>query len=208
MMRFTALSTRIPARAGRLLAAFAALATLSGCIFGGGSAPTTFDLTAPRGTGRIGALRGQIVVAEPVTTQALEAEQILIKEPSGAISFLPGGQWADRLPRLIQARLIQTFENSSQLSAISRPGDRVSADYQLNTEIRAFQVQADTGEALVEISVKLVGDRSGRIATARVFSARVPVDKVDAAVVAQGLDQALSRVLVDIVRWIGGGGRR
>ena len=58
---------------------------------------------------------------------------------------------------------------------------------------------------MTEISAKLVNDKSGRIATARVFSARVPVAGVDAASAARGLDQALSRVLLEIVRWAGSG---
>src|SRR5436190_11362280 len=106
--------------AGALAAAAAACSS--------GSAPTTFDLSAPgRGGGRAGAGGAQIVVNEPVSIQALEGDRIIVKEPAGSVSFVSGGQWADRLPRLVQARLIQTFENSSRMKAVSRPGDRVSA---------------------------------------------------------------------------------
>lgn len=168
-------------------------------------APTTFDLTAPRGSARGAAVRGQIVVQEPATIQTFEAERIVVRDSSGSVSLLGGGQFADRLPRLIQARLIQTFENASLLKAVSRPGDRVTADYQLNSEIRAFEVSAATGEAVVEISAKLIEDRSGRIVKAKVFTARAPIGAVDAINAAQGLDRALSIVLLDIVRWIGAG---
>jgi cholesterol transport system auxiliary component len=189
---------------GVFLATLLATAAVAACS--SGSAPTTFDLTAPRGGARGGGVAGaQIVVNEPVSIQALEADRIIVKDAAGSVSFVSGGQWADRLPRLVQARLIQTFENTSRMKAVSRPGDRVSADYLLNTDIRAFQIAAGSGEAVVEISAKLVNDKSGRIATARVFSARVPVAGVDAASAARGLDQALSRVLLEIVRWAGSG---
>lgn len=190
-------------KAGRLVTAALTGACIGACS--PSSAPTTFDLTAPRINGRASAVPAQVVVAEPVAIQTFEAERIIAKDPAGSVSFLSGGQWADRLPRLIQARLIQTLENSSSVRAVSRPGDRVSADYLLNTEIRAFEVATGTGEAVVEISAKLVEDRSGRIAAARVFSARVPVQGVDAANAARGLDRALSTVLLDIVRWVGSG---
>ena len=166
--------------------------------------PATFDLTAPRQrVGGGGIVRGQVVVPEPVTVQTFEADRILVKDAGNSVSFLPGGQWADRLPRLIQARLIQTFENATRIQAISRPGERVAADYQLNSELRAFQILSASGEAQVEISAKVVNDREGRIMAARVFEARVPLAAIDAANAASALDQALSKVLLDIVRWVG-----
>ena len=187
----------------RGLAVLAAGFLVQACV--SSSSPTTFDLTAPRQGVRAGALAGQIVVGEPVAVQALEAERIIVRDEGGAVSFLGGGQWADRLPRLVQARLIQTFENGSRLQAISRPGDRIAADFLLNTELRSFQVAAPANEAVVEISARLVNDKTGRIVRARVFTARVPLTAVDAANAAQALDRALSTVLVDIVRWIGTG---
>ena len=54
---------------------------------------------------------------------------------------------------------------------------------------------------MVEITAKIVGDASGRIQRAKLFSARVPVAAVDGPGAAQALDRALSQVLIDIVRW-------
>jgi len=185
-------------------AAIAALA--GGCSLTGSSSSnmTNYDLTAPRLGPAGGGGIGQVAIAEPVTVQPLETERIIVKDASGAVSALPGSQWSDRLPRLVQARLIQTFENSSRIKA-SRPGERVTPDYQLNTEIRAFQIEAASGEAVVEMSVKLVDDRSGRIVISRVFSGRGPVGTIDGSHAAQALDRELSGVLSNIVRWVGTG---
>lgn len=187
---------------GRLLGGAGFAAALGACTSSGPGA--TFDLTAPRQGLRSGFSGGQLAIAEPVSIQALEAERIIVKDPSGAVSFLGGGQWADRLPRLVQTRLVQTFENSG-VRAVARSGDRIVADYQITTDIRAFQVEAATREAVVEISARLIQDRTGRIVNARIFSARAPVANIDAPGAAQGLDQALSIVLGDIVRWAGSG---
>lgn len=187
---------------GRLLGGAGFAAALGACTSSGPGA--TFDLTAPRQGVRSGFSGGQLAIAEPVSIQALEAERIIVKDPSGAVSFLGGGQWADRLPRLVQTRLVQTFENSG-VRAVARSGDRIVADYQITTDIRAFQVEAATREAVVEISARLIQDRTGRIVNARIFSARAPVANIDAPGAAQGLDQALSIVLADIVRWAGSG---
>ncbi|AWN54976.1 ABC-type transport auxiliary lipoprotein family protein [Methylobacterium sp. 17Sr1-1] len=197
-----------PRRApGRLAAGClaAALALLLGAC-GSGAVPTTFDLTALPGAARSGAARRSIVVAEPVGLQPFEADRIIVREPGGAVSYLGGGQWADRLPRLVQTRLIQSLENANRLKSVSRPGDKVAADTILITELRAFDINAGTREAVVDLSAKLIQESSGTVVAAKVFQARVPVAGVNAPVAANGLDRALSMVLADMVRWINAGG--
>jgi cholesterol transport system auxiliary component len=183
-------------------AALLLAAALGGC---GGSAPLTFDLAALPPGGRSVAAGRSIVVSEPVGIQPFEADRIIVRQGGGSLSFLGGGQWADRLPRLIQTRIIQSLENAGRLRSVSRPGDKVAADYQLISEIRAFDIQTATGEAVVDLSLKLVADGAGRVAAARIFTARVPVAAVDAASGARALDQALVTVLGEIVRWVNTG---
>jgi cholesterol transport system auxiliary component len=184
-----------------LLACVGAAALVAACS--SSSSVTNYDLTAPRQVRAGSTALGQIAVGEPAAVQPLESDRIVVREASGAVSSVPGGQWADRLPRLVQSRLIQTFENSSGLKAVSRPGSGVTPDYQLTSELRAFQIDAAAGQAVVEMSIKLVHDRSGRIATTRIFAGRVPVGKVDATNAVQALDRALGIVLLDIVRYVG-----
>ena len=189
-----------PATKARCLTAFVLVASalLAGC---GGSTPTTFDLSAPSGFGRVGGSRAVMVVAEPTAVQALDSDRVIVKDSSGALSFVGGAQWADRIPALVQARLIQTFENASRVGSVSAPGQRIQPDVQLNTDIRSFNIDAASGTAVVAITAKIVGDRTGQIQRARLFSARVPAGAVDGAGATQALDRALSQVLVEIVRW-------
>ncbi|WP_375459771.1 ABC-type transport auxiliary lipoprotein family protein [uncultured Enterovirga sp.] len=187
---------------------FAVLAVATWGLGACSSAPSpAFDLTAPRLAVRGGGgIAGQLVVAEPSAIQPLEAERILARDAAGSVSYISGAQWADRLPRLIQARLLQTFENATRIRAVARPGEGVTAEYQLNTDIRAFQLDAARGEAVVEISAKVLDARTGKIVNARVFSARTPVSDSAGGTVAQALDRVLSGVLLDIVRWVGARG--
>lgn len=178
------------------------LAALAGAC-SSGPAPTSYDLSAP--TSRIrGAAGVQVLVNEPAALQTLSSQQILVKDASGTVSFLGGGQWADNLPRLIQTRLINTFENASQLRGVSRPSSGAVADVQLVSELRSFEIATPSNEAVVEISVKIVSDQSGRIVNGRIFRARAPVAAVDAPNAARALDEALSTVMLDIVRWVSG----
>lgn len=164
-------------------------------------APPTFDLSAPRDIGSIGPARGQLAVSEPLTVQAFDSDRIIVKDPSGAITYLGGAQLADRVPRLVQTRLIETFENAGRVGSVGRPGDGVSADTVLATEIRAFEISAATKEASVAITARLIG-ASGRVIAARLFSARAPVDAIDGPNASQALDRALGEVMIQIVRWV------
>jgi cholesterol transport system auxiliary component len=178
------------------------LAAMAGAC-SSGPAPTTFDLSAP--TARVrGAAGVQVLVNEPAALQILASQQIIVKDAGGAISFLGGGQWADNLPRLIQTRLINTFENASQIRGVSRPSSGAVADVQLVSELRSFEIATPANEAVVEISVKIVNDATGRIVNGRIFRARAPAAGVDAANAARALDEALSVAMLDIVRWVSG----
>lgn len=202
MLMPSPLST-LPARARAVSSAVTVALLLAAC--GAGPVPTTYDLSAPRGFGRVGGSQAALVVAEPTTVQALDSDRLIVKDAAGALSFVGSVQWADRVPRLVQTRLIQTFENGSRIAAVSRPGERMVPDVQLNTDIRSFNIDAASGQAVVEITAKLVGDRSGKILRAKLFSARVPASAADGGTAAHALDRALSQVLIEIVRWAGRG---
>jgi len=164
-------------------------------------APTTYDLTAPVAAARH-SNASQILVQPPAAIAVFAGRQIVVKDAAGTVSSLGNGQWADELPALVQARLIYTFENASRLRAVARPSSGAVADAQLISEIRAFQIETPAGEAFVELSAKLVSDRTGRILNGRLFRARVPVAAIDAPHAARALDEALSTVMLNIVRWV------
>ncbi|MEP9377749.1 ABC-type transport auxiliary lipoprotein family protein [Aquabacter sp. CN5-332] len=168
------------------------------------SAPVpTFDLSAPAAFAARGGGAGQLVVVTPTALAALDTEKILVEPSPGQITYLPEAQWSDRLPALLQARTIQAFENGSKLRRVARPGDGITADYQLNIDIRTFGVKFTAGapEAVVELSVKVIGLASGKIQAAQIFTARVPVPALNGAGVTAALDAASNKVLTDIVIW-------
>ena len=171
-------------------------ALLQGC--GGGVAPETFDLSAPTFAGQR-TPRGQLVVAEPTAVLPEDSDRVVIRTGPESVAYLTGAQWADRLPRLLQTRLIASFENAHALARVGRPG--ISADDTLSSEIRRFEIDVTKAEAVVELSVKLVSDRSGRIRAARLFTAAVPAPSKGPAAMTAALDRALADVLRQTVAW-------
>jgi cholesterol transport system auxiliary component len=172
---------------------------LAGCA----NAPSaTFDLSALAAAKPARALGAQVVVSEPVATAPMDSDRIVVRPTPETIATLKGAQWTERLPRLLQTRLLQSFENARLLRFVSRPDGRVVAQYSLNTEIRRFDMDLSRGEAVVEISVKLVEEGAGRIAAAKIFSASAPVVADEGAPAA--LDAALGEVMGQIVLWTAG----
>jgi cholesterol transport system auxiliary component len=181
------------------LVALALAGFLAGC--GGSAPPPTFDLAAPRDNLGARAGRGLIVVAEPSALAAIDTNRLIVMTRGGGLAYLGDAQWADRLPKLVQVRLIQTFENAKRLTAVGRPGDRLLPVAQLNSEIRRFGIDEATGEAVIEMSVKIVQDRTGRILAGNIFTRSVPAGGSGGPIAAAALDLAMQEMLRDIVRW-------
>jgi len=194
----------------RRVAAVSAVALfLGGCV---GSmlreAPVaTYDLTAPQGfSGRAAAGRGALVVVEPTAIQTVDSNRMVARS-GGQVSYVPAAQWTDRLPSLVQTRMVQAFENAGRIGSVARSGDRIAGDYQLITDIRAFELdvrQAGGTVARVEIAAKLVSNRNGRVVSGRVFRADVPAGDVTGPSASHSLNQALNQVLVELVGWASG----
>jgi len=159
----------------------------------------TYDLIAPNNFGKVRPARGLIEVAVPNALQVLDTEKIVVEPSPGSVTYLSDAQWADRLPKLLQARMIEAFENSSRIRTVARAGDRVSADVQLVTDIRQFGIEGK--DAVVELSVKLIGTRGGRINAAKIFRASVPAPSTSGGAAAAAINDALAIALVDIVKW-------
>lgn len=183
------------------------LFTLSGCAAlpgGGPAARDTFDLsTPPVATTGAGRSRTQLLIAEPSALRSLDAENIVIRTSPGSIEFLSGAQWADRLPRIVQARLADAFQATGRLGGVGRPGEGLAIDYQVVSDIRAFEVRV-FGErrATVEMSVRVLNDRNGVVRATRVFRAEVPLTGTSNDAYVAALDRANQQLTAELVPWV------
>lgn len=179
-------------------------AALSGCAgfpFGR-TPPDTFDLSAPsRIEGPVSAKR-QLLITEPTALKALDSDKVVVHTSPSAIQYLSNSQWSDRLPNIVQARLIQAFEDSGRVGGVGRPGDGLAIDYRVLTDIRTFGVSTvGTPAATVEISVKILNDRNGVVLTQKVFGASAPVVGAGNDAFVAALDVAFDEVASEIVNW-------
>lgn len=164
----------------------------------------TFDLAVPAAfPAPAKAPEGLMVVPDPTAVIVLDSQKILSRAGDGAMVPLPDAQWSDNLPKLVQARVVQSFENARYLEQVARPLEGLAASRQLVIDIRRFELQLDPRPvADVELSARIVGE-GGHIAGARIFHATVPAKSGEAAAAAAALDRAFGTVVTDLVVWTG-----
>ena len=177
---------------------------LSGCaLVGGGPAPLdTYELTAPgeRDSGKRGGT--QILIAEPIALKALDGVNVVVRPADGSIQYLKGAQWADRLPRIVQARLADAYQKSGAFGGVGKPGEGLAIDYQILVEVRAFDVRvAQGGRAHVELFVKILNDRNGVVRASKTFVNEAPLAGAGNDAYIAALDSAFNQAAAEIVDW-------
>jgi len=161
-----------------------------------------YDLSAPQVFPPIDKVAsGQLTVPEPSALVLFDTQKILVR-PQVEESLALDAQWSDSLPKLLQAKIIQSFENANYPQAVARPTEGLTADYQLLIDIRSFQVKLlPKPSADVEFSAKiLAGD--GRLVGSRIVHAGVPVQATNAAAAAAGLNEAFGKAATELVLWV------
>jgi cholesterol transport system auxiliary component len=204
MMTIARLTTRRGAERKRGASArrAAAAAALSLLLASCAGAPVldSFDL-APARPAPARALRGQLRVVEPIAAVNLDSDRILVRSGPERIAALAGARWAAPLPALIQTRLTQTLENAGLLGEVSRRTS-ARADYELEVDIRKFELNAASSQAEVDLAVTIVSASDGRTVAAQAFAASAPVAAASGPEVSTALDGALSTVMTRIVAFV------
>ncbi|MEJ8474821.1 ABC-type transport auxiliary lipoprotein family protein [Roseibium algae] len=176
---------------------------LAGCA--GGNTPAAFyGLSASVPSEVAGRSRGvQVLVKRPRALKTLDSEYIAVVDKGPVFSYFPKAAWTDSLPSVVQTKLVQTLQGTGRFRGVGFPGDGLLIDYQLLTELRAFELQIDgPNRGVVEISAKLVNDRNGRTIGSRGFraEARSPGTTVEQAV--EALNTAADQVFAEMAAWI------
>ena len=163
-----------------------------------------YDLTVPRTTAVADkALAAQLVIPDPTALAALDTDKIQSKSADGVSAALPDAQWSDTLPKLLQMKIIRSFEDANLFAAVSRPLEGLTGDFQLLIDIRKFQMAASVVvTAEVEFAGKVL-DNKGRIVATRIFRATAPAGAAGAPAAVVALDQAFGTAAAELVVWAG-----
>ena len=190
-------------------AAMAAVLVLAGCqslIPGASRDPprlyeltpkSTFDPNLPR-------IRGQLVVETPEAASGLTTSKIAVKQKATTLDYYARSEWSDLAPRLVQTKIIESFENSGKIVGVGREGAGLRSDYILKSELRHFEAQLYEGakpKIRVVINVKLVKMPDREIVANQSFERAAEADNSDIDKLIEAFDEALGGTLKRIVEW-------
>lgn len=196
---FRTFSDGLARNTGKLDGIIAGLEKMTG---GGASAPkVTYDLRAPENLGPAGKVPpGQLSIPEPTAVAMLQTQRMLFapaRDIPGFAEFL----WADSIPKLLQARLIDSFENYDIAHAPLRASDIGQADYQLLIDIRRFRI-ATEGEPAAEIGLSArIVDKTGKVLASRLIEVSERIDRIEPAAAVEAFDAAFARLAKELIGW-------
>jgi phospholipid/cholesterol/gamma-HCH transport system substrate-binding protein len=169
----------------------------------GGGTPAqkiTYDLRAPQNLGLAGkTLTGQLAIPEPTAVAMLETQRMLLSPPKDYPGFADV-VWADSIPKLLQARLIESFENYDIAHAPLRTADIGQTDHQLLIDVRRFTVAVDGPAAEIGLSARIV-DKNGKVVASRLFEASQKFDKLVPPAAAAAFSDAFGRLAKEMIAW-------
>ena len=163
--------------------------------------PIIYDLTAPRDLPGIRKPpHGQIVVPELTAVLAFDTQRILVRPNSKEPSFVDA-QWSDSLLKLVQAKVIQSFENADV--AASRPteglgGDTPAADRPC---VRSTCRSATTPWRVSSSRRRFWRSRE-RLSTPASSGPPHLSTTLEAASAAAALNEAFGKAAVELVVWV------
>lgn len=190
------------------------IAGLTGCTgldtLNRAAQPTDLYALTPKSTfsSSLPQIDKQIVVEEPTATAAVDTNQIVVQPTPLQVQYLPGARWVDRAPLIVQALLIESFENSGKVAAVGRSSVALRADYLIFTDVREFQAYlpsetsgSETLNVIVGLNIKVVAANDDLIIASRSFEKIVPSASDEAPDLAVAFDNALGSVMRNAVEW-------
>lgn len=195
------------ARITKVVGAAVLAAALGACSLdlGGGPPPDLYTLS-PKSTfsAELPKVDWQLVVEEPSAAKGIDTDRIAIAPTPLEVKYFPSSRWADRAPRMIQALMIQSFENTKKIVSVGRQSLGLRSDFVLKTELREFQAEKNadgTTIVRVRLNVKLVRPSLGQIVTSQSFESVKPAASENVGDIVAAFDEAVGAVLKRSVAW-------
>jgi phospholipid/cholesterol/gamma-HCH transport system substrate-binding protein len=148
-------------------------------------------------------LNEQLVMPTPTAILQLDTQRFLLA-PNKDLPEFPNAQWADSIPKMLQVKLIQGFENYDVAHAPLRSTDTPGANFQLLVDVRSFQINTeDELTAEIGFSARIL-NKDGQVVASRLFQQRRKLDKPDPPSAVAAFNEAFGIAATDLITWTAG----
>lgn len=207
------------ARPAALLFVAASL-LLSGCVEFPGvkDEPPRLYVLTPKSTfpEKLPTVKWQLLVETPVSPAGLNTARIALQDSPIELRYFFKANWTDYAPKMVQALVIESFENSGRIVSVGREQIGLHSDFVLKTELREFQAEYDSplpdgakllgpGDAApwarVRINAKLVKMPQRDIIATKTVERRIRANANTMTDIIGAFDEALGKTLKSVVVW-------
>lgn len=158
----------------------------------------------------------QLLVDTPISPAGLNTARIALQDSPIELRYFNLASWTDFAPRMVQALIVESFENSQRIVSVGREQIGLRSDFVLKTELREFQAEyeeripentielgptATAPFARVRINAKLVQMPQREIIAHRTFENRISAKANRMSDIIDAFDEALGKTLKSVVIW-------
>lgn len=200
--------------AARLMTVAALAVGLSGCI-------SLFPKAEPASLYRFGEAEVSVPKGPPGTmfgvlktpssfTRAAAGDRILTST-NGEMAYIADARWVSPAFVLFEEATARAFENDPGRARLIGRGEVAKADMMLRLEVRTFEADYVNGpkaapEVVVRVRSVLTRSQDRALVGDQIFEARVKATDNRVGAIVPAYDQAVARVLGDIVAWVNASG--
>ncbi len=157
----------------------------------------TFDLASIPAARAATVGGAALTVREPTAVAPTSTDRVVVRDADGSVSVLSDAQWSERLPGLIQNRMIGVL----QRAGVSAGKFDVDAKRALATDIRHFEINVARDVAVVEIEARILDEANGTTRATQSFTAEIPAQGHTGATAVYALTEAAKQALARLAAW-------
>ena len=196
----------------RLLPMVLVLALLPGCaavsaLTGGGGPLTAYELRPPADLPLATRTEAaDLVVEVPEASGAIDTDAILIRPTAIEASYLPGAQWTEDAPRMLQSALVAALESTQAFRYVGRRPLGPGGDYALVWNLTRFSAEViagtETAEVEIMLTARLIREEDASVMARETFLASGAAADISNAAIAAAYDAAARDLLGDMTVWV------
>ena len=143
----------------------------------------------------------QLLVPEPSTLMGFNTDKILTQPRPDESLPLENAEWSDNLPVLVQAKVLQTFENAGYARSVSGSRDGFANNYELLINIRNFHVSTQDGAQAELGFLARLQDQNGEIIASKLFKGSKTANGTDARAYVDALSEVFGKLQLELLEW-------
>lgn len=142
-------------------------------------------------------------VAKPASGVHLAGQRIVVMPQNNQVSVYQGASWSEPAPVLVRDRLIDALRADGRIAALSSDEARLQADYEIVSDLRAFQSEYRGGvpQAVLRLDARLVEREGRRILASRTFESEARASGADVPAVVNAFGAASTHLASELAAW-------